>query len=192
MSIAENWAETISDPDTKSLRVMVLNRIANYLSPGETISTFDWRKVNRCQAEKLKRHFFDDLGMTASSVRFQLATLRSLLRFHVEEGALSEEQLTKVRSVRLPLTKGRGHFGRALSQEEISKLTCLESRTARDRMDAAIFSMLITTGMRASEISNLPLPLICTERTVIVVVPLSYRIHYLSLAHCIGIRYEIV
>jgi len=154
MSTAQNWVDSIERPDTRANRSAVLNRIANYLNPGSNLETFDWTKVTRQDAQRLKDYFLNDRKMKPTSVRFQLSTLRSVLRYHVEEGLLSSDVLARVRAVNLPANPTVGHTGRALSRMEMGTIFGLESRTPVDRMDIAIFSALVTTGMRVSELCS--------------------------------------
>lgn len=154
MSLAQEWVLSIERPDTRINRAAVLNRIADILIPGKTLDTLDWSSITRADVEMLKQHF-TGRGMRVSTVRFQLATLRAVLRYHVESGAMDADALVRIRAVRLPPVASTGHAGRSLTRGEIGVVLSLPTPGKVERMDRAIFSTLVTTGIRASELASI-------------------------------------
>jgi integrase len=153
-TLAEDWVASIERPDTRINRAAVLNRIADLVSKGKTLATLNWTAITRADVEMLKRNF-TERGMREATVRFQLATLRAVLRYHVESGAMDQDALSRIRAVRLPPVASAGHAGRALTRKEIGIILSIGGAKSIERMDRAIFATLVTTGIRASELASI-------------------------------------
>ena len=143
------WLETVGDKNNKVARGRILNRAAKMLG-GTTREAYPWQDLSRADTEQLKQKFVA-MGMKSSTVRYQLVTIRSLCTLIHEEGGMDEARLRSLRRCELPPKSGSGHVGRKLTQEECSSILLLEPSTPEIRMRLAQFAVLITTGMRASE-----------------------------------------
>jgi integrase len=96
------------------------------------------------------------MDMKPRTVRFQLQTLRAYLTRLHEAGLLDAVQLANVRRVPCPPQQARGHAGRRLSREEIALVLSDKGQLPVDRFMRAAFFVLVTTGMRISEMLALP------------------------------------
>lgn len=95
-----------------------------------------------------------DSGMSVSSIRRALSSMRTYFAFLLEEGALETDPTDMLESPRglrrLPTVLSREEVVEMLESPEEGKFTCW-----RDR---AILEFLYATGMRVSELTHLRLP----------------------------------
>lgn len=92
-------------------------------------------------------------GRAPSSVARELAAVRMLHRFLVEEGLRPDDPTSDLEGVRVP-----SGLPKPLSEDEVTRL--IESAAADDpvtRRDRAIMELLYATGMRVSELCGLSL-----------------------------------
>ena len=147
------WLETVGDPYNRTARSRLLDKVAIFLG-GERHETYEWESLTRSDMERLKR-FYVESGFTPATVRYYLVTLRSLATLICDEGAMTLDRLRSRRRSELPPKSGSGHVGRKLSQEECTSLFSVRATSAALRMRKAMFGVLITTGVRASELCSM-------------------------------------
>lgn len=153
--ILQNFLATQATPALANQRRAVLDRIANLLSTGHDARTYPWETVAPEQVAHL-RGLFEEMGMKPRTVRFQLQTLRAYMTRLHEAGQVDTVQLANVRRVPCPPQQARGHAGRRLSSEEIALVLSDKGQRPEDRFMRASFFVLVTTGMRISELLTLP------------------------------------
>jgi len=149
MSWSTLWLETVGDKNNRVARERILNRAAKMLG-GTDHQSYSWHKLSRADTEQLKKKFVE-MDMKPSTVRYQLVTIRSLCTLIHEEGGMDEARLRSLRRCELPPKSGSGHVGRKLTQQECGDILLLDPYDSATRMRLAQFAVLITTGMRASE-----------------------------------------
>ena len=94
-------------------------------------------------------------GYAKSSVARKLIVLRSLYRFLVQEGQVSENPIPSGRALRIKVDRLLPHF---LSNREVGDLLdAPDVDTALGLRDRAILEFLYSSGMRLSEIAGLDL-----------------------------------
>lgn len=153
--ILQNFLATQATPELGKQRLAVLQRIANLLSTDHDAWTYPWSSVTPGQVSEL-RELFESMDMKPRTVRFQLQTLRAFLSRMVEAGEFDSVSLANVRRVPCPPQQAKGHAGRSLSSEEISLVLSDVGQRPEDRFMRAAFFVLVTTGMRVSELLSLP------------------------------------
>lgn len=153
--ILQNFLATQATASLGRQRLAVLNRVAALLSTDHDAWTYPWSSVTPEQVSVL-RESFESMDLKPRTVRFQLQTLRAFLSRMVEAGAFDAVSLSNVRRVPCPPQQATGHAGRRLSSEEISLVLSDVGQLPKDRFMRAAFFVLVTTGMRVSELLSLP------------------------------------
>jgi len=153
--ILQNFLATQATTALANQRRAVLDRVAGLLSTGHDARTYAWSSVTPDQVAYLRGEF-EKMDMKPRTVRFQLQTLRAYLTRLHEAGLLDAVQLANVRRVPCPPQQARGHAGRRLSREEIALVLSDKGQLPVDRFMRAAFFVLVTTGMRISEMLALP------------------------------------
>lgn len=100
------------------------------------------RTITRADLEAYLEHE-QDRGLKLSSVRLKLVTLRAVIRFLIEQGALSPELLIRPLHIKLPEA-----LPKALDPADTRQLLS-GIQKVRDR---ALFLLLLRTGMRVGEV----------------------------------------
>lgn len=160
--ILENFVATQATEALGNQRRAVLDRIATILSTdhdprsvGMQASCYPWQAISPEQVAKLRTHF-ESMGMKPRTVRFQIQTLRALLTQMNEAGLLDAVRLAAIRRLPCPSQNARGHVGRRLEASEIALVLSYQGTRPEDRFMRAAFFVLVTTGMRVSELLGLP------------------------------------
>lgn len=153
--ILQNFLATQATANLGKQRLAVLHRVASLLATDHDAWSYPWSTTTPEQVSFL-RESFEAMEMKPRTVRFQLQTLRAFLSRLVEAGEFDSVSLANVRRVPCPPQQAKGHAGRRLSSEEISLVLSDVGQRPKDRFMRASFFVLVTTGMRVSELLGLP------------------------------------
>jgi integrase/recombinase XerD len=104
----------------------------------------DIEEVEKGDLEGFVEHE-QDRGLALSTVKLRLATVKSFLRYMIDEGFLREDVFPWKLKIRMPET-----LPRAMDPEDVEKLLEAEG-SVRDR---AMILVLLRTGMRIGELLN--------------------------------------
>ncbi len=112
----------------------------------------DLLKVKKADIRAYQRYLSDERRLTAGSIRFTLAVLKSFYKYCVDEDILDKSPCAGIVRPKLPI-------------RVLNPLTKTEVRTFTDdnqldnpyrqNRDRLIFQLLLTTGLRRSEAANL-------------------------------------
>jgi integrase/recombinase XerD len=113
---------------------------------------FEWWSLSALDLELLQQDLLAK-GYRPSSVRCKLMIVRSLLKRAYAEGYMTERSYAGLTLLKHPPAVALGKTGRALSVTEVRDIVDqLDLDTSRGRLEAAVFLVLATTGLRVREL----------------------------------------
>ena len=147
-TILDDFVASQATPDLGRQRRTTLTRVREIIdhdlqhtTPGDVVKV---------------REYLESTGHKPRTVRFYLQTLRAYLTRLTEAGLFPMHTLATIRRVATPPANAVGHAGRRLTSGEISRVLLHNADSPADRFLKAAFFILITTGMRVSEMLSLP------------------------------------
>ena len=147
-TILDDFVASQATPALGRQRLATLARIRQIID-------HDWLEVTPGDVVKLRSRL-ESTDHAPRTVRFYCQTLRAYLTRLTEAGLFPMPQLASIRRVTTPPARALGHAGRRLTSGEISRVLLHHATTPQDRFVKAAFFVLVTTGMRVSELLSLP------------------------------------
>ena len=135
----------------------LLNTAAAILRFEGELESLPWGLVDFQQVTLIK-HTLQQQGKAASTINLTLAALRGIAKCCLSLGLISAEQWILVKDIK-PLRGQRQPAGTSLNLSQIARLhrSLSQDKTAAGKRDHALIALILASGLRRAEVSQLQL-----------------------------------
>ena len=144
-------------PSGRRSMCCLLTTALKLLNKRQAIDRFRWQTLTYADLITIKMKL-QEQGRAVNTINLTLAAVRGVLQSAFHLRLLKADQLLHIQSVkRLPYQPKTN--GRSLNQRECKKLInqCVLDKSVKGKRDAAILSVMLTTGLRRNEVRGINL-----------------------------------
>lgn len=150
------YLNSLSPSGRRSMQCLLKSALA-LMNKRQTIYRFRWHTLNYADLITIKMKL-QEQKKAVNTINLTLAAVRGVMQSAFHLNLLKADQLLHIQSVkRLPYRQKKN--GRSLSQRECKRLInqCVRDKSVKGIRDAALLSVVLTTGLRRNEVRGINL-----------------------------------
>ena len=154
MDAATLYLESLSPGSRRPMRCM-LKRAARMLAFNERLEKVPWHMLEYQHVLQIRMDMLDE-QLSLNTVNLMISAINGVMNACFDLGLMSADELMRIKKVKLVRGQNASK-GIALTDKEIKRLICAcsKSRTLIGKRNLCIVAILISTGLRRSELCAL-------------------------------------